>query len=121
MTGLLDVTKNAMLDALTGLAVYASLHTVDPATTGASEVTGGAPAYARQPISWAAGSVASKKSSGPVVFNVPGGSTTIAHLGYWSAATAGTFYGSRPLDAAQTFPTQGTYTIPTGSITENLT
>jgi hypothetical protein len=49
------------------------------------------------------------------------GSTTITHIGYWSASTAGTFYGSRSLDASQTYATQGTYTLGSGNITESLT
>jgi hypothetical protein len=49
------------------------------------------------------------------------GSTTITHIGYWSASTAGTFYGSRSLDAPQTYATTGTYTLASGNITESLT
>jgi hypothetical protein len=53
------------------------------------------------------------------VFDVPG-STTITHLGYWSASTSGTFYGSRALDASQTFATAGTYTISGGNLSESI-
>ena len=110
-----------MLDALTGLLQYASLHTGDPGTSGTAEVNGGAPAYARKPLSWASASSSSKSTSAQMVFDVPGGGTMITHVGYWSAATGGTFYGSRPLDTPQTYPTQGTYTMAAGQVTENLT
>ena len=62
---------------------------------------------------------AARNAGADPVFDVPGGGTVITHLGYWSAASGGTFVGSRPLDAQQTYVTQGTYTAT--SITENLT
>ena len=42
------------------------------------------------------------------------------YLGYWSASTAGTFYGSRILDTAQTYTSQGTYTLAIGAIAESV-
>lgn len=119
MPGLNNNGKNALLGGLTGVAGYVSLHTADPSTTGTSEVSGGTPAYARKAVSWGAASAGSVSSSGSIVFDVPG-STTITHLGYWSASTGGTFYGSRALDASQTFATQGTYTISSGNLTESV-
>jgi hypothetical protein len=120
MAGLVNATKNSMLDQLGTLVAYASLHTADPGTSGTSEVTGGSPAYARKSVGWASAASASKASNTAQVFDVPGG-TTITHLGYWSASSGGTFYGSRPLDANQTFATQGTYTVASGGIVETLT
>lgn len=120
MAGLVNAAKNSMLDQLGTLAAYASLHTADPGTGGTSEVMGGSPAYARKAITWAAAASASKATSAQLVFDVPG-STTISYVGYWSAASGGTFYGSRPLDANQTFATQGTYTVAAGNLTESLT
>lgn len=120
MAGLNDTGKGVMLNAFGTSAAFASLHTADPGTTGTSEVTGGSPAYARKALSWAAAATGSKASNGALTFDVPG-STTITHLGYWSASTGGTFYGSRPLDANQTYATQGTYTIASGAVVESLT
>lgn len=119
MAGLNDTAKNAMLDQLGTLVGYVSLHTADPGATGTSEVTGGSPAYARKAVTWASAATHSKSSNNTQVFDVPA-STTITHLGYWSASSGGTFYGSRPLDTNQTFATQGTYTVASG-ITETLT
>lgn len=119
MAGLTNAGKALMLDGFAASAVYVSLHTTDPGTGGTSEVTGGSPAYARKSLSWAASASGSKSSNANVVFDVPA-STTITHLGYWSAATSGTFYGSRALDANQTFATQGTYTISSGNVTESI-
>jgi hypothetical protein len=119
MAGLVNAAKNSMLDTLGGLIGFVSLHTADPGTGGASELTGGSPAYARKAVTWAAAAAPSKSSNVQVVFDVP--ASTISHLGYWSAVTAGTFYGSRPLDINQTFASQGTYTVASGGVTETLT
>lgn len=102
-------TRDGMLNALDTLATHASLHTADPSTTGASEVTGGSPAYARKAITWAAASGASKTLSAAVTFDVPGG-TTVTHCGAWSASTAGTFRGGGTT-TNETFGAQGTYTL----------
>lgn len=119
MAGLSTSGKTALLNGFTGQAGYVSLHTADPGATGTSEVAGGSPAYARKAVSWGTPANGSVASNGAVVFDVPG-STTITHLGYWSAATGGTFLGSRALDASQTFATQGTYTIASGNLTESV-
>ena len=119
MAGLVNAGKNIMLDALGVQADFASLHTADPGTGGASELSGGSPAYARKALAWAAAATASMSSSGQLVFDVP--ASTITHLGYWTAASGGTFLGSRPLDQPQVFATQGTYTVAIGGVTETLT
>jgi hypothetical protein len=103
-------TRDTMLDQLTTLATHASLHTADPGITGANEVTGGSPAYARKPITWAAASGGSKTLTGSVTFDVPP-STTLTHLGTWSALSAGTFRGGGSLAATEVYGAQGTYTL----------
>lgn len=108
---------NAQVGGLTAVATHASLHTAEPDTNGNAEVTGGA--YTRESISWAAASGGTALSDAEIVFDVPTG-TTITHLGYWSAATSGTFYGSRALDTPQTFSSAGTYTIAAGNLSESV-
>lgn len=107
-----------MLDHFAGLALYASLHTADPGGTGASEVTGGSPAYARIAVTWdpASGGVVDADTSTPVVFDVPAG-VTVTHGGLWSAATGGTWYGGDPVTVVN-FTGQGQYelTAITGTI-----
>ena len=46
MGAFVEAAKNSMLDALS--ITHISLHDDDPSTTGANEVTGGSPAYARK-------------------------------------------------------------------------
>jgi hypothetical protein len=101
-------TLNSFLDKLDTLATHASIHTADPGGTGASEVAGGS--YARQAITWAAASSASKTLTGTVTFQIPSG-TTITHAGTWSASSGGTWRGGAALDSSQSFPTGGTYTL----------
>jgi len=108
---------NAMLNGLTAAATHVSLHTADPGANGANEVTGSP--YTRELADWAAASGGTAVNDGAIVFDVPS-LTTIAFIGYWSAGTAGTFYGSRALDTSQTFATAGTYTITAGNLSESV-
>lgn len=117
MAGLVDAGKNALLNGFTASASWVSLHTDDPGVSGSAEVSGGA--YTREDATWAAAASASVSTSASIVFDVPG-STTIDHLGYWTASTSGTFLGSRALDTSQTYATAGTYTIASGNITESI-
>lgn len=103
-------TRDAMLNVLDGLATHASLHTGDPGTAGTSEVSGGAPAYARKPITWAAASGGSKTLTATVIFNVPAG-TTVTHGGTWTALSGGTFCEGGPLAVAESFGAPGTYEL----------
>jgi hypothetical protein len=119
MAGLTNSGKNALLDGFVAGAGYASLHTSDPGTNGTAEVTGGSPAYARKAITWGSPASGEVTSAAGITFDVPG-TTTISYLGYWTAATSGTFLGSRALDTPQTFATQGTYTISSGNLTETV-
>lgn len=113
-SALVDNGKHAALDGLAAVAVYAGLHTATPDASGSNEVTGGSPAYARKAITWAAASGGAKALSNAPVFDVPA-STTVAHVGLWSAATAGTFYGYFDV-VDEVFAGQGQYTLTSGSV-----
>ena len=101
-------SKNLMLDALAAVAVFVSLHTGDPSTTGANEVTGGTPAYARKAITWNAAASGSLDSSNAPEFDVP--VCTVVYVGFFSASASGTFYGSDEV-TNEAFAAQGTYTL----------
>lgn len=73
--------KNTMLNALS--IDTASLHTAFPGLTGANEVSGGSPAYARQTVSFGAAAGGTRTLSAAVTFNVP--ATTVRWFGFWSA------------------------------------
>jgi hypothetical protein len=108
--------RNAAAAGVTALSGYASLHTGDPGTTGANEVTGGSPAYARKAVTWAAASGGNVITSASVTFDVPAG-TTIRDMGLWSALTGGTFYGGDALSSPETYGAQGTYALTTATVT----
>lgn len=72
-----------MLDAIT--FTLASLHTDFPGSTGANEVTGGAPAYAKKAITVNAASGGSRALNAAVTFDVP--VCTVKWVGFWNGAT----------------------------------
>lgn len=106
--------KHVMLDALGAVALFYSLHTADPSTTGANEVTGGSPAYARKAATWNAASGGNLDNSNAPTFDVPAG--TYTHWGLWSAVTTGTFYGGGPLSASEVYAAQGQYNLTDGDV-----
>lgn len=87
-----DAAVNLMLDAEG--TTHLSLHTAYSAS-GANEVSGGSPAYARIAASWAAAASRAKALSAAATFDVP--ATTVRWIGRWTAITAGTFLGMGPL------------------------
>jgi len=84
-----DASKNLMI-AAEG-TTHLSLHSAY-STTGANELTGGSPAYARGAVSYGSPSAGSKAQSANVTMNVPSGAT-VAFIGRWTALTSGTFLG----------------------------
>lgn len=73
--------------AVTALGDRVSIHTADPGTTGASEATGGTPAYARKQTTWAGGAVDGSVPGSEVTIDAPAG--TYTHYAVWSST--GTF------------------------------
>lgn len=74
--------------------LYMSLHTADPAETGASEVTN-ANAYARVSIAntttnWSAASAGAKTNATAINFPTASGAWgTVTHFGFWDSGTHG--------------------------------
>lgn len=106
--------KNAILTAIKGgVAIdditHAGAHTLDPGGTGANEISGGAPAYARKSVTFGTVASGSMSATNQPVIDVPA-STTLRYLSLWTAVTAGTVcYEHDVPDEAYTG--QGTYTI----------
>jgi hypothetical protein len=93
----------------TALAAYGSgLITHIALFNGATEITGGSPAYARKAVTWA-GSGAVRSPSANLVFDVPAGATVTNWRGF-TALTGGTDYEGATLTST-TFSNQGTYTL----------
>lgn len=96
-----------MLAAAGATAATASLHTGDPGTTGAAEVSGGD--YERVPVTWGTPSNGRLQADGEVVWLVPSlGSGEITHVGLWGAE--GEWLGDAQVTVPQPFPTPGTAT-----------
>lgn len=84
-----NASLQTMADAGAALGASISLHTADPGTTGASEVSGGSPAYSRKTTTFGASTIVAGNAvatGSTVTFDVPA-STTVAFYGVWSGAT----------------------------------
>ena len=108
-------SKETAATAVTALGNYVSMHTADPGTTGASEATGGAPAYARKQTTWTAGSSDGVVPGSEVTIDLPAG--TYTHFGIWTAATGGTFVGGGSITST-TLSAQGQIKV-TPTYTQN--
>jgi hypothetical protein len=109
--------ENNALGGLVAAASFFGLNSTDPGTTGAAEISGGSPAYARVGITWGSpgsGSVANITSA--LVSNVPA-STTVAFFSTWSLVTAGVYQIGGALNTSVTFNSQGTFTVAVGGLT----
>lgn len=86
--------KNTMLNALS--VDQTSLHTTFPGLTGAGELSGGTPAYARKTVVFGAAAGGSRALTAAVTFDVP--PTTVRWFGFW---VAGTYVGYAPNGGSQ--------------------
>lgn len=89
-------------------ATHGALYTTAPGGTAGTEVTGGSPAYARKPLTWAAGTVDGVVTA-TATFDVPAG-TTVVGVGLHTALTGGTYLDGVTV-TSQAFATQGTYAV----------
>lgn len=97
-TSFLNTVANAAVAAGNSI----SLHTADPGTTGANEISGGSPAYARQTTAW--GSAVAGVCTGSLCqFNVAG-SIAVAYFGVWNGST---FLWGQALSPGATLNAQG--------------
>jgi hypothetical protein len=93
---------------------YISLHSADPGTTGASEISGGT--YARVAVTWNAPAAGVSTNVGAISINLPA-STTAAFIGVWSAITAGTYmFGGALSPNVTNGVTPGAVSIAAGAI-----
>lgn len=109
-----SAAEDISLTALQTPCAYISLHSADPGTTGASEISGGS--YARIAVTWGTAAAGSMANTNTITINVPT-TTTVAYFGLWTALTGGTYEVGGALSSSQTFNTAGTYTIAVGGLT----
>ena len=109
---ILNIGNAQMQTSMTHLAI----HTAQPNASGSNESSAG-----RQAITWV--TAANGDLVATVDLNFTGGAASGAatHVGFWSASSAGTFYGWLPLTGDQTFNAAGEYTVTGITITGTAT
>lgn len=116
MADLATPAANAAVNAVTALIGFLSLHTTDPSTTGANEVTGGS--YARQAITFGAASGGTATSTNSQTFaNLPaiGGNVWI---GTWTLVSAGVYeWGGASAAVTGPIPAGASIVFATGAVT----
>jgi hypothetical protein len=95
--------KNNLATRYATDATKASLHSADPGSTGANEISGGSPAYAKKTLTWSSASGGSVSTS--ATFDVAAG-TTVAGAGLWDVSNA--FLDGGTISSIA-FSSQGTY------------
>lgn len=96
MPGLTDTGENAVLDEIYNAGAgtfpaadpFISLHSADPADTGANELTGGG--YARIQVAFGAAASGTLSNTGAITWSVPAGN--VVAWGAWDAVSAGNCY-----------------------------
>jgi hypothetical protein len=106
---LATVALNAAADGAAGTITEVSLHSGDPGTTGASEISGGS--YARLAPSYAAASADQAELSSSLAFSVAAG-TSVAYWGAWAGST----FVAGAATTAATFTADGTYTLSSAPV-----
>jgi|SRR5579859_4918879 len=94
------LAKNAAVTAIANAAKYISIHTVDPAGTGAGELTNVGP-YNRVATTW--GVAAGGSITGSLVTVLMNTGVTIVGWGVWDAPTGGNFWEGGLLPVSETF------------------
>jgi len=108
MPGLTAAARNVMLQALREEATHFSLHTDDPGTTGANEVSGGG--YAKQEVTTASfndPTAGEMTLAGDIEFDGTADSS-VTYLGIWEGTN---FLGGKALTGDTVFNSQGKYLV----------
>ena len=105
---ILNIGNAAMQSAMTHMAI----HTAQPNASGSNES-----AAARQAITWVTAANGDLVATVDLAFTGGAASGAATHVGFWSASSAGTFYGWLPLTGDQTFNAAGEYTVTGVTIT----
>lgn len=110
--------NNSALDvagaALAGAVTYVGIATGAPGTNGTANDSG----CARQPVTWGAQSNGGDFSNtGALDFTGGPSNGAAAQATFWTAATGGTFRGSKAITGDNSFNAGGAFRIPAGGIT----
>lgn len=100
-----DAAVNAIRALLTANVGYLSAHTADPGTTGANEVSGDTRGSSTFPA--AAGGTGSTGGQASIGIPAAGSTTTVTHVGLWTAPTGGSFICGFALSPSEVYSTAG--------------
>lgn len=106
-----DALLNVGANAMAGAATHLALHSATPNASGSNETSA-----ARVPAGWGAASSGDITTTNKAFTGGAAGGP-VAAVGFWSALTAGTFYGYLPVTGDATFNSAGEYTL--NSVTLN--
>ena len=116
MADLATPAANAAVNAVTALIGFLSLHTADPGTTGANEVSGGS--YARQAITFGAASGGTATSTNTQTFSAMPAVGGNLWIGTWTLVSAGVYeWGDTTAAVTGPIPSGGTVIFATGAVT----
>jgi hypothetical protein len=101
-------SKNARITSFIGTVTAVSIHSADPGTTGASELAGGSPAYARLTPSFSAASGGASNLASSLTFDIPAAGAP-AYYGLWNGSTF--LIGGALTVAESAYSAQGTYVL----------
>lgn len=99
--------ENVAVNGYAAAGQYVSLHTADPGSTGANEVTGGG--YARALLTWTPGPTDGTVTGTATVTTAAG--VAITHAGLWTAASGGSFLDKAAGSATSTGSVSVTWTF----------
>lgn len=101
-----DTLLNIGVTAMQNAATHLSLHSAQPDASGSNETTA-----ARVAAGWGAAATGDFATLTNKAFTGGAAGGPVTHVGFWSAASGGTFYGYLALTGDQTFNASGNYTI----------
>lgn len=107
---LTDATLNSLGNDLAAKMTHASLHSGAPGSTGANETSAG-----RVALTWTVDADGDLTDTG-LAFTGGAASGAVGYIGFWTAASGGTFRGHLPLTGDATFNASGEYTVTTVTV-----
>ena len=119
--------RNKLLEFLRGSApapptgIWCSLHSADPGTTGASEISTSGTGYVREQLTFgpaANGQMANTNTPSDTFTSAIG---QVPYFGYWDAQSGGNFIEGGAVATVKTYGAGDTETIAAGSFTLSLT
>ena len=99
--------RNTLATSYGAAALFGALYSTAPGAAAGTELTGGAPAYARKSLAW--GAAAASAITAVATFDVASGSSVVG-TGAHTALTLGTYLDGVSV-TTQSFASQGTYQV----------